>query len=44
MAEFRTDIESFVPIEIVEACIGDHVEMAPLASIRYVGSIGWQRR
>jgi hypothetical protein len=30
LAEFRSDIESFVSIEIVQACIGDHNEMAPL--------------
>jgi hypothetical protein len=36
LAQFRTDIESFVPLEIVEACIGDHVEAAPLLKeIRY---------
>ena len=30
LAEFRSDIESFVSFEVVQACIGDHVEMAPL--------------
>lgn len=35
LAQFRTDIESFVPYEIVQACIGDHVEMAPLSTHRY---------
>jgi hypothetical protein len=35
LAQFRTDIESFVPYEVVQACIGDHVEMAPLNEQRY---------
>jgi hypothetical protein len=35
LAQFRTDIESFVPFEVVTACVGDHVEMAPLAQHRY---------
>jgi hypothetical protein len=35
LAEFRTDIETFVAYEIVQACVGDHVEMAPLAQHRY---------
>jgi hypothetical protein len=35
LAQFRTDIESFVPHEVVTACVGDHVEMAPLAQHRY---------
>jgi hypothetical protein len=35
LAEFRTDIESFVAFEIVQACVGDHVEMAPLSAQRY---------
>jgi hypothetical protein len=34
-ANFRSDIESFVPIEVVEACLGDHVELAPLPQHRY---------
>jgi hypothetical protein len=35
MAEFRTDIESFVPIEVVERCVGDYVEHPPLANCAY---------
>lgn len=35
LAQFRTDIESFVPYEIVQACVGDHIEMAPLSAHRY---------
>lgn len=35
MGEFRNDIESFVSFEIVSACVGDHVEMAPLAQHSY---------
>lgn len=35
LAQFRTDIESFVPFEIVQACVGDHVEMAPISAQNY---------
>jgi hypothetical protein len=35
LAQFRTDIESFVPFEVVQACVGDHLEMAPLSVHRY---------
>jgi hypothetical protein len=35
LAQFRTDIESFVAHEIVQGCVGDHVEMAPLSQHRY---------
>jgi hypothetical protein len=35
LAQFRTDIETFVPFEVVQDCVGDHVEMAPLAQHRY---------
>jgi hypothetical protein len=35
LAEFRSDIETFVPFEVVQACIGDHHEMAPLARHHY---------
>jgi hypothetical protein len=34
-AQFRTDIEGFVTHEVVEACVGDHVEMAPRAGCEY---------
>jgi hypothetical protein len=35
LAQFRTDIETFVPYEVVQACIGDHNEMAPLSNPTY---------
>jgi hypothetical protein len=35
LAQFRSDIETFVSYEIVSACIGDHVEMAPLPDQKY---------
>jgi hypothetical protein len=35
LAQFRTDIETFVSYEIVQACVGDHVEMAPLDALSY---------
>jgi hypothetical protein len=34
-AEFRTDIESYIPIEVVEACTGDYTERAPLSQFKY---------
>jgi hypothetical protein len=35
LAQFRADIETFVSYEIVQACVGDHVEMAPLKENSY---------
>lgn len=35
LAQFRNDIEGFVSYEIVQACVGDHVEMAPLPRSHY---------
>ena len=35
LAQFRADIETFVAYEVVQACVGDHVEMAPLGAHRY---------
>jgi hypothetical protein len=32
---FRSDIEAFVPIEIVEACLGDYLEIPPSQSLKY---------
>src|SRR5205807_1517121 len=32
--EFRSDLEAFVPLEVVEACVGDFVERAPGAAKR----------
>jgi hypothetical protein len=37
MARFRSDIEGFVPFEVVEACTGNHTEMAPLSGLHYFG-------
>jgi hypothetical protein len=30
LAQFRNDLETFVPYEVVASCIGDHIERAPL--------------
>ena len=30
LAQFRNDLETFVPYEVVASCVGDHVERAPL--------------
>jgi hypothetical protein len=35
LAEFRSDIEAFCPIEVVESVTGDYVERAPLSQHRY---------
>ena len=35
LAQFRSDIETFVSYEIVQSCIGGHLEMASLAQNRY---------
>jgi hypothetical protein len=37
LAEFRSDLESFVSIEVVESCIGSYFEMGPVASTSYYG-------
>ena len=37
LAEFRSDIEGFVTLEVVEACIGDHTEMMPISGLNYQG-------
>jgi hypothetical protein len=39
LARFRSDIETFVAYEVVQSCIGDHLEMAPLAKHRYFGFV-----
>jgi hypothetical protein len=39
LAQFRADIEAFVSLEIVEACAGEHVEMAPADGGKYHGFI-----
>ncbi len=35
LAQFRNNIESFVPFEVVRACVGDYVEMGPLEGRTY---------
>ena len=30
LAQFRNDLETFVPFEVVMSCVGDHTERAPL--------------
>jgi hypothetical protein len=35
LAQFRADIETFIAYEVVQACVGDHLEMAPLSAQRY---------
>jgi hypothetical protein len=35
LAEFRTDVEGFVSLEVVEACTGAYREMLPAATIFY---------
>jgi hypothetical protein len=37
LGNFRDDIATFVSYEIVAACVGDHVEMAPLSETKYHG-------
>jgi hypothetical protein len=34
-AEFRTDVEGFVALEVVEACVGDYREQQPAAGTSY---------
>jgi hypothetical protein len=35
LSEFRTDVEGFVALEVVESCVGDHREMLPAAGVTY---------
>src|SRR5262249_54926098 len=35
LAEFRTDVEGFVALEVVEACVGDYREQQPAADNVY---------
>ena len=37
---FRADIKSFVPIEMVESCLGDHVELPPEPQVQYRAFVG----
>ena len=39
LAQFRSDIETFVSYEVVQSCVGDHVEMAPLSAHKYFGFV-----
>jgi hypothetical protein len=39
LAQFRSDIETFVAYEVVQSCIGDHLEIAPLAKHQYFGFV-----
>jgi hypothetical protein len=39
LAEFRTDIEGFVSIEVVESCVGDYREIAPEWQASYVAFV-----
>ena len=35
LAQFRTDVESFVALEVVESCVGGYREMLPAAGVTY---------
>ena len=35
LSEFRTDVEGFVALEVVEAAVGDFSELLPVATLRY---------
>src|SRR5215470_14600822 len=35
LAEFRTDVEGFVALEVVESCVGGYREMLPAAGVSY---------
>lgn len=35
LAEFRSDVETFIPREVVEACTGEAMEIPPVTGIRY---------
>jgi hypothetical protein len=37
LAEFRSDLESFVSIEVIESCVGSYFEMGPVAGTSYYG-------
>jgi hypothetical protein len=39
LAQFRNDIESFIAFEVVENCVGDHVELPPSSAIRYNAAV-----
>ena len=35
LAEFRSDLEAFVSLDVVESCVGDYTELAPASGQRY---------
>jgi hypothetical protein len=35
LAEFRSDLEAFVSLEVVESCVGGYFEMLPAATVNY---------
>ncbi len=35
LSEWRSDVEGFIPREIVEACVGDYIELPPQPDINY---------
>src|SRR5262249_1104395 len=35
LAQFRNDLESFVPLGVVQACVGDYVEVSPRDNVTY---------
>jgi hypothetical protein len=39
LAQFRSDVEGFVPPEVVEACVGDFREMSPMTGFDYSGFV-----
>jgi hypothetical protein len=39
LAEFRTDVEGYVALEVVEACVGDYREQQPAAESSYAAFV-----
>jgi hypothetical protein len=39
LAQFRTDLESYVDIAVVEGCVGDHREMLPAVGTAYTAFV-----
>jgi hypothetical protein len=39
LAQFRTDVESFVSYEVVQQCVGGHVELPPMPGVQYHGFV-----
>ena len=44
LAEFRTDIEGFVSLEVVEACVSGYHELGPRSDVKYRGFHRSERR